>query len=74
MWEWTKETGEQKIKDANGNSVDDGNGAGTHAVRRGGGFDYSGGDFPFANRHGGNSAGWAGDVDIGFRVVLYITQ
>ena len=74
MWEWTTETGEHKIKDANGNSVNDGNGAGTRAVLRGGSFLSGGGGYPVAGRSGGFGAEWAGDVDIGFRVVLYITQ
>ena len=73
MWEWTTETGEHKIKDANGNSVDDGNGAGTHAVRRGGGFNYGGGNGPVAYRNGDYSASGC-SVNVGFRVVLYITQ
>ena len=73
MWEWTTETGEHKIKDAEGNSVDDGNGAGIYAVRRGGSFNNNGGDNPVANRNGDNSArGY--NINIGFRVVLYITQ
>ena len=73
MWEWTTETGEHKIKDANGNSVDDGNGAGTRAVRRGGSFYDHGGDNPVARRNG--DGGYSGyGFNIGFRVVLYITQ
>ena len=73
MWEWTTETGEHKIKDANGNSVNDGNGAGTRAVLRGGSFVYHGGYFPVANRNGDYGTGGY-SIDFGFRVVLYITQ
>ena len=73
VWEWTTETGEHKIKDAEGNSVDDGNGAGIYAVRRGGSFNFSGGGNPVAYRTGGNGASGC-DISVGFRVVLYITQ
>ena len=73
MWEWTTETGNHKIKDANGNIVDDGNGSSTRAVRRGGSFAGYGSGFPVAYRYGNADALWTVGVDVGFRVVLYIT-
>ena len=76
MWEWTTETGEHKIKDADGNTVTDGNDGDniyTRAVRRGGSFFGDGGDYPVAYRRGYYATGWY-DVNVGFRVVLYITQ
>ena len=59
MWEWTTETG----KPDGGNTV--------RAVRRGGSVNSDGSDDPVSNRRG-NFATSGFNVDIGFRVVLYI--
>ena len=62
MWEWTTETGKYGSTDS---------GTTTYAVRRGGGFDRSGSDYPVSSRAGISSASDC-DIHIGFRVVLYI--
>ena len=74
MWEWTTETGEHKIKDANGNIVYDENGIGMRAVRRGGNFVNNGLGHPVAHRLGDSTIDSIGDINVGFRVVLYITK
>ena len=58
MWEWTTETGKP-------------DGGATRAVRRGGSFWYDGAGLPVSYRGGGSETTWY-DVDVGFRVVLYI--
>ena len=60
MWEWTTEVG-------NHNKT-----ATKYAVRRGGSFWWSGSDSPVSSRNGDYSASSGYDVNIGFRVVLYI--
>ena len=62
MWEWTTETGKHGLTDS---------GATNFAVRRGGGFNNGGSDYPVSGRTGGISAS-AYSFNIGFRVVLYI--
>ena len=62
MWEWTTETGKHDSKATD---------ATNYAVRRGGSFSDHGSDYPVSGRNGGNSVG-AYNVNIGFRVVLYI--
>ena len=62
MWEWTTETGKY------GNSAS----TTTWAVLRGGSFIYYGSNYPVSYRHGGVEATWGGDINVGFRVVLYI--
>ena len=62
MWEWTTETGKHDSKATD---------ATNYAVRRGGSFFNLGSGYPVSGRLGYNSVGVC-DVDIGFRVVLYI--
>ena len=62
MWEWTTETGKHDSKATD---------ATNYAVRRGGSFSDHGSDYPVSGRNGGNSVG-AYNLNIGFRVVLYI--
>ena len=66
MWEWTTE--ERGYKYVANSSTE------TFAVLRGGGFNSGGGDGPVACRDGSGSAGGAGSISIGFRVVLYINE
>ena len=62
MWEWTTETGKH------GSTAND---ATNYAVRRGGSFNNNGSDNPVSGRNGNNSVGDY-NINIGFRVVLYI--
>ena len=62
MWEWTTETGKHDSKDTD---------ATNYAVLRGGSFNWYGSDAPVSYRYGGGSVGGY-NIDIGFRVVLYI--
>ena len=63
MWEWTTETGKHDSKVEN---------ATTFAVRRGGSFFWSGSYYPVSYRSGGYTVSDSYDIDLGFRVVLYI--
>ena len=65
MWEWTTE--ERGYKDVANSST------GTFAVRRGGSFADSAGDYPVSSRGGNCDASWS-YISIGFRVVLYINE
>ena len=62
MWEWTTETGKH------GSTAND---ATNYTVRRGGSFGNYGSGYPVSGRVGSYSVGVC-DIDIGFRVVLYI--
>ncbi len=63
MWEWTTETGKHDSKATD---------ATNYAVLRGGGFNYDGGSAPVSRRDGDLRVDDSYDLDIGFRVVLYI--
>ena len=62
MWEWTTETGKHGLTAS---------GATEFAVLRGGSFGSDGSGYPVSGRAGSFSAS-AYDIDVGFRVVLYI--
>ena len=62
MWEWTTETGKHDSKATD---------ATNYAVRRGGSFGSDGSGYPVSGRSGHTSVGDY-NIDIGFRVVLYI--
>ena len=62
MWEWTTETGKHDSKDTD---------ATNYAVLRGGSFGGNGDDAPVSRRGGSIRVGGC-DIDVGFRVVLYI--
>ena len=63
MWEWTTETGKHDSKATD---------ATNYAVLRGGGFNNYGSRGPVSNRDGNGTVSDSYDLDIGFRVVLYI--
>ena len=65
MWEWTTEVGDpmDAVQATNGSLF---------AVFRGGSFNYDGTNNPLCCRYGDNNSSTVMDVDIGFRVVLYI--
>ena len=60
MWEWTTETGKH-----NGTST-------TYAVHRAGGLDVEGSTYPVCTRFSAYSSNDTYNVNIGFRVVLYV--
>ena len=63
MWEWTTETGKHDSKDTD---------ATNYAVLRGGGFYDNGSYYPVSGRNGDVTVSDSYDLNIGFRVVLYI--
>ena len=67
MWEWTTEVGDHTSLTDNSTII-----SGKYAVLRGGSFKYNGDRAPVTYRHGINTSSWSGDINVGFRVVLYI--
>ena len=69
MWEWTTEVGDHSVTNSKPENT-----TGNYAVLRGGSFNNYGGGGPVACRYGSGGTGGSGNVDIGFRVVLYINE
>ena len=67
MWEWTTEVGDHSVSDPKPTTNNR-----NFAVLRGGSFPSYGGSYPVSHRDGGSSSTWEGNINIGFRVVLYI--
>ena len=68
MWEWTTEVGDHSVINSDSTKT-----TGNYAVLRGGGFFYNGGSYPVSYRFGNGVTGGY-NLNIGFRVVLYINK